>query len=959
MSDVASLSVALHLNSAAFKTQITDAYKNANKASKDFTDKATSQANELAAAIARTGAAAQSIKGGLGGAAQSYNGVISGAGRLNFVLHQLAAGSNLHSSTIINALIPALESLKERVNGSTSGWKAQQEAARNAAAEMKQAATEQITLAQAEKQSALSKVAIAEKSIAAAQAQREQAFALDEYFEKQAKVNALHGVTVSYEQDHIKNERAIAEANLAEAAAIEKLKAAKAQIVAAELAETEGKAALVTATEAAAVANTELSITQRVAATSSTALRTALGLLGGPVGVGLSLVAAAGTLIWHEFKKAEDQTKQLNSALLDLNTSSLVSAGELRRLNAELGDTDASLNAVTAAAKAGFSGEMLRQVATLGAAFETAGGSAQEIVNRLSALKGDPITAMQNLASQGVKLSDATMQQVLALKEQGNTQQATQLVIEAAIKAETDRARDLGIEVDKNTEAVKTLADTWGTAGEQAVIALGGAIDKSQQLTHSLQAQARQLQNDVNAATAAAQADRLKNTAGLKSYLEAGTSAADRRAEAIKKLNNSIFKPDTAEYKRVLKGINDEYDKAVKRETPKTKASSGQSEGQRMLERAREQQTVLEAQAKSTDKMTSSAKELAAFDQKIASLKGEHLSKQEQSLVDMQGQIRSQLQINVELEREAEMRKLSAKYQKETASWAEEVKALQAESSQQVASLSMSDRESADAAARTDIINRFNQRRLKLEQDFTDKNAPEYQKRLSQLEAAQDQELAIVQQTNQAKLAAQADYSAGFSRGMQNWLDSSRDVNSQMANFASSAFDSMTDALTSFVTTGKMNFRSFTVSILSDLAKIAMRMAVTNAATGLFGSFVKSAKGNVFSSPGLSSFSNSVVTSPTMFAFAHGAGLMGEAGPEAVMPLTRGPDGSLGVRAAGSGSTVINVNAPVTLNSGSNAGGISPSNTASTARQLKSIVESAITDRLRREMAPGGVLYSR
>lgn len=48
------------------------------------------------------------------------------------------------------------------------------------------------------------------------------------------------------------------------------------------------------------------------------------------------------------------------------------------------------------------------------------------------------------------------------------------------------------------------------------------------------------------------------------------------------------------------------------------------------------------------------------------------------------------------------------------------------------------------------------------------------------------------------------------------------------------------------------------------------------------------------------SFTNSIVSSPTMFAFANGGalGVMGEAGPEAIMPLARGPDGSLGVRVA-------------------------------------------------------------
>ena len=44
-------------------------------------------------------------------------------------------------------------------------------------------------------------------------------------------------------------------------------------------------------------------------------------------------------------------------------------------------------------------------------------------------------------------------------------------------------------------------------------------------------------------------------------------------------------------------------------------------------------------------------------------------------------------------------------------------------------------------------------------------------------------------------------------------------------------------------------------------------------------------------SPGLHAYANSVVGKPTFFPFANGIGLMGEAGPEAIMPLRRGSDG--------------------------------------------------------------------
>jgi len=87
-------------------------------------------------------------------------------------------------------------------------------------------------------------------------------------------------------------------------------------------------------------------------------------------------------------------------------------------------------------------------------------------------------------------------------------------------------------------------------------------------------------------------------------------------------------------------------------------------------------------------------------------------------------------------------------------------------------------------------------------------------------------------------------------------------------------------------------------------------------ATGDAGNFQwASANGNVFAGRGISAYSGQIVSSPTLFSagngpmkFADGAGLMGEAGPEAVMPLTRTKNGKLGVAtSSGSQPTVVNV----------------------------------------------------
>ena len=65
------------------------------------------------------------------------------------------------------------------------------------------------------------------------------------------------------------------------------------------------------------------------------------------------------------------------------------------------------------------------------------------------------------------------------------------------------------------------------------------------------------------------------------------------------------------------------------------------------------------------------------------------------------------------------------------------------------------------------------------------------------------------------------------------------------------------------------------------------------------------AMGGVFAGPITPYALGGIVTKPTLFAFANGTGLMGEAGPEAIMPLSRGPDGKLGVKAQASGGDVI------------------------------------------------------
>jgi hypothetical protein len=103
-------------------------------------------------------------------------------------------------------------------------------------------------------------------------------------------------------------------------------------------------------------------------------------------------------------------------------------------------------------------------------------------------------------------------------------------------------------------------------------------------------------------------------------------------------------------------------------------------------------------------------------------------------------------------------------------------------------------------------------------------------------------------------------------------------------------------------------------SLEQDIIRILTRRIVTDPLTkgidGILDSFEFNADGGVYNSPSLSNYSGQVVSKPTMFAFASGAGIMGEAGAEGIFPLKRGKDGKLGVSAEGAmgGGTNVVVN---------------------------------------------------
>jgi tape measure domain-containing protein len=188
-------------------------------------------------------------------------------------------------------------------------------------------------------------------------------------------------------------------------------------------------------------------------------------------------------------------------------------------------------------------------------------------------------------------------------------------------------------------------------------------------------------------------------------------------------------------------------------------------------------------------------------------------------------------------------------------------------------------------------------------------------------------------------------------KSLKDAYKSATDLGTSLSSVAVNGVNGIADAFAELALTGKVSFADLTRSILADLTKIFMRMAVFEFLNFAFpGLKLKTnAVGNVYAQNGIQKFAmGGVVNKPTIFPFANGTGLMGEAGPEAIMPLQRAANGKLGVIASGGGTTNVTVNV--------DAGGTSVEGDQAQAKQLGVVVSAAVQAELVKQQRPGGLL---
>ena len=191
-----------------------------------------------------------------------------------------------------------------------------------------------------------------------------------------------------------------------------------------------------------------------------------------------------------------------------------------------------------------------------------------------------------------------------------------------------------------------------------------------------------------------------------------------------------------------------------------------------------------------------------------------------------------------------------------------------------------------------------------------------------------------------------------FGSVMQRKLDdfrgSIKSVEVSMADVVVKGIKGMEDALVDFVMTGKLNFRDLANSMIRDMIRIQIQQSITRPLSNWIGGLF-SEKGNVLQNgKHLTEFSKGgVIDSPHFKYMANGGiAVAGEAGPEAILPLTR-RNGVLGVQGGGN-NTVVNVAV--------DASGSSVEGDEQGGRMLGQLIGVAVKSELIKQYRPGGLL---
>lgn len=655
---------------------------------------------------------------------------------------------------------------------------------------------------------------------------------------------------------------------------------------------------------------------------------------------------------------------------------------------------------------------------------KSTGTATEETVKAFSSLRGEPVKAVEELDQKYNFLTATLYQQITALQEQGKVAEATAVAENALANALVDRSR----KIEENlgyVERAWNFVATSAKEGWDAILDVGRTQSPEKKLENlyslledydsanvnnetakRLRAKVEAIQGEIAQAESDAlftRQDKLIKDSAIAGQKVINNLIADAKTRAEKekaeylKLDRAVAdaRRDGIEYSeeeiaKAREGIANKYkDRASKREKVVREEAAV-----KLLSTLKQQEASLSSQLESETKLGTQAQAFARLQQQFSDIelkaKTEKLTKEQQSLLANKEQLLAQQQKNVGLEQEIKAKQELVKLDATRAAIEQQVANDRQKYQDALIGSSSSDKEAERMRERNRLEQEYQRQLQQLAQQRNagDISQENYDASVQEYRAGLEERKALLQQYYADVDALQSDWSVGAKKAFENYLEEGRNVAGLSQSFFSSAFNSMEDALTNFVTTGKLSFKDLTVSILSDLAKMATKIAANQILTSIIGSFGGgiggatagaasaattstgsafagfAAKGKAFSGgveyfANGGAFTNSIVNTPTAFGTGRGVGVMGEAGPEAIVPLTRTSDGQLGVKSIGGGSSVV---APVSVSiqmTGNEGGANSTStNTEGNGRNVQYAIKGVVEQAISMALKPGGSIWS-
>lgn len=730
-------------------------------------------------------------------------------------------------------------------------------------------------------------------------------------------------------------------------------------------------------------------------------IRPAAAALGGAV-MGLinpfTIAAAAGALLiaaWHE---GSEEATAYNRALIETGGYAARTAADLRGLAQELdglaGVTENSAaNAITAVVATGrFTGDEFRTISKAVTEWAAATGeSVDDVVARFIKLSDDPVKAILELNKSQHFLTEETLKQIESLVEQGSQTEAARVAIETYADVLLDRApkitQNLGY-IEQGWRWVKNSAkEAWdemlNVGRDPTAEDLKGRIQQWQMDIANLpkndvamraarQAQIRGAQRqlvgmalDSNQAAiqgaGAGTVNTAQHNADKKAQEEWDRLALsnlskqeklEREIADIRKKGVAAGKSE-ADIEAQIANARARYKESLPKGSKGTKTDPTDS----IIARLRQQIALNEEQAKSEDKLTATERMMVQVRTELEKL-GAKASPQARKLID---NLLAQAKASGE---NAEKALAEAKAK-------ERLIRLNAQLSQTEQSQQRSIEIDLMGIGRGGAVTDRLRRQLDIHRQYEDgikeltRQAALERREVSgeeeqALRVSRDRMLDVERDFQARRLAMMSDWRNGAVSAWEDFQTAAADAASQSRDLFTNAFTGAEDALVRFVQTGKLSFTELANSIIADLARIAARqalMAGVQAIGQAFGPNITGfAKGGAFHSPSLSAYSGGVYDQPRLFAFAKGAGVFGEAGPEAIMPLRRGPDGRLGVSAHGQGQAP-QVNITVNIDANGNAESKTTGSADQAGRQLGAMIDARVKEVLVQQSRPGGLIH--